>query len=103
MFKLPDFLSKATGAANFADPLKNGGLPTLGDAMQGIGHSMMTHYRGDPQGQSTMPLNIPPMPMMPTFGAEPPPVPLGQVQLPQKIGGQLPWGGLPLSSVLKLF
>lgn len=40
--QLPDWLSKMTGAAPFAAP---GGKPNFGDGLQGIGHSMMNHYR----------------------------------------------------------
>lgn len=39
---LPGWLSKITNAGAFAAP---GGQPNFGDALQGIGNSMMTHYR----------------------------------------------------------
>lgn len=42
---LPDFLSKLTGAQAFANNPANGFKPTFGDGLQGIGHSMMEHYR----------------------------------------------------------
>lgn len=43
--QLPDWLIKATGAQQFANNPANGFVPTLGDAFQGIGHSMAEHYR----------------------------------------------------------
>ena len=45
--QLPDWLIKATGAAQFANNPNNGFQPTIGDALQGIGHSMMENYRRD--------------------------------------------------------
>jgi len=46
--QLPSWLIDATGAQPFANNPANNFQPTLGDAMQGIGHSMMSHYRRDP-------------------------------------------------------
>jgi hypothetical protein len=48
--ELPSWLMNATGAGAFANNPANGFKATLGDAMQGIGHSMMEHYR---HGQGT--------------------------------------------------
>lgn len=44
-------LSRMTNGHNFADPMRNGGAPTFGDHLQGIGNSMMANYRGEaPKG-----------------------------------------------------
>jgi hypothetical protein len=45
---IPSWLAGMTNAAAFADPLKNMGAPTFGDALQGIGDSMKSHYLGVP-------------------------------------------------------
>jgi hypothetical protein len=42
---IPTWLSKMTGAEAFATNPNNMFQPTLGDALQGIGHSMAEHYR----------------------------------------------------------
>lgn len=51
--QLPQWLIHATGAQSFANNPLNGFTPTIGDALQGIGHSMMEHYRrGHADGQA---------------------------------------------------
>lgn len=44
--QVPNWLAALTGARQFANNPANNYNPTLGDAFQGIGHSMMQHYRG---------------------------------------------------------
>ena len=43
---LPSWITALTGADKFANNPENGFAPTWGDALQGIGHSLMQHYRG---------------------------------------------------------
>lgn len=58
---LPAWLIKATGANAFANNPANGFQPTLGDALQGVGHSMMEHYRrGTGQEVPQSPVNVDP-------------------------------------------
>ena len=45
--QLPSWLSALTGGNKFANNPANGFVPTFGDHLQGIGHSMMQHYRGE--------------------------------------------------------
>lgn len=52
--QLPSWLAGLTGAKEFANNPANGNVPTWGDAMQGIGHSMMENYRRTP-GQPAAP------------------------------------------------
>ena len=64
---IPAWFANMTGAQAFAQNPANGFQPTLGDAFQGIGHSMMEHYRrgegmGVPKPSGTpmsAPQNIP--------------------------------------------
>lgn len=49
---IPNWLSGATGANAFAANPANGYQPTVGDALQGIGHDMMQHYRAGPSNTS---------------------------------------------------
>lgn len=42
---LPPWLAQLTGAGAFANNPANGFAPTFGDGLQGIGHSLMEHYR----------------------------------------------------------
>lgn len=73
MFQLPQWLVAATGAQQFANNPANNFMPTAGDALQGIGHSMMEHYRRS-------------MDMPAPSGSQPPGVPGGappQVSMPQ--------------------
>jgi hypothetical protein len=76
MFALPDWLIKATGAAQFANNPANGFKPTAGDALQGIGHSLMEHYRANaapqqPAAQPAAPIGHMPAPVPPA-GMPPP-------------------------------
>lgn len=92
---LPSWFAGMTNAASFADPTKNGGLPTLGDAMQGIGSSMKNHYLYG-QGQAPaagQPQPVPmsafaPAPAAPNFN------PRAPLDVPSWAGGQAPWGSL---------
>lgn len=106
--QLPNWLSGMTGAAKFAAP---GGKPNFGDAFQGIGHSMMNHYRHNFQGKPFPGQESPatkasidsilaglsgpaPQIQVPSLA---PQQPLGQVQLPpmgQPMGMQPNWGSL---------
>ncbi len=43
---IPNWLSALTGAKQFANNPRNNFQPTFGDGLQGIGHSMMQHHRG---------------------------------------------------------
>jgi hypothetical protein len=115
---LPAWFASLTNAANFADPTKNGGLPTFGDALQGIGSSMKQHYLQNfaPTGGALPPsgfgfLNpgqsgqLTP-PAAPAFPAVPAHLIAPQTQ--QSIdsmaaGQQKPWGSGPLpTEILKL-
>lgn len=86
---IPSWLVNAAGAMQFANNPANGFQPTMGDVAQGIGHSMMEHYRaggmappatGAPAAPA--PSLIPQQAIAP-MSLEAPAVPLGQVQLPQ--------------------
>lgn len=53
--QVPSWLTQASGAQAFANNPANGFQPTMGDVAQGIGHSMMQHYRradGQPEAQA---------------------------------------------------
>lgn len=82
---IPGWLVQASGAMKFANNPANGFAPTMGDVMQGIGHSLAEHYRN---GQGVAPGAAPaPAPAAPSLApspvtAAPPVVPVGQVQLP---------------------
>lgn len=43
---MPSWLTALTGGQQFANNPANNFQATLGDGLQGIGHSMMQHYRG---------------------------------------------------------
>lgn len=80
---LPAWLVQATGAMKFATNPASPGVPTMGDALQGIGHSMANHYRRN-QGQAQAPGAAPaPAPAAAPMGMDPmnmrPPVPLDQI------------------------
>lgn len=101
---LPNWLVQATGAMKFANNPANGFQPTMGDAMQGIGHSMMNHYRN---GQGTPPAGGAPQPApppAPMFAAglinpSAPPVPVDQLQLPQVSFNRSPIDGLSSKTI----
>jgi len=46
MMNMPSWLTALTGGQQFANNPANGFRATFGDGLQGIGHSMMEHYRG---------------------------------------------------------
>lgn len=52
---IPSWLANLTGANAFANNPANGFQPTFGDALQGIGHDMMQHYRGPQQSAGAVP------------------------------------------------
>jgi hypothetical protein len=59
---LPAWLVQATGAMKFATNPASPGVPTFGDALQGIGHSMAEHYRrgqAQPQAPGAAPAPAP--------------------------------------------
>lgn len=89
---IPSWLIALTNAGKFAEP---GGQPNLGDAMQGIGHSMMQHYRGAPMSGGQLPMVPPQGDVIANIlakGAQPGPQVLpGMPQLP----GPSPVGGSP--------
>lgn len=77
---LPDWLIKATGAMKFANNPANNFQPTIGDALQGIGHSMMTHYRRGQEGQAGSAAQqpaVPAVPAVPPVQIAAPPSPFG--------------------------
>lgn len=91
---VPGWLAGMTNAAKFADPLKNGGAPTMGDALQGIGSSMKNHYL---YGQGSAPA-IPGQAPQPAAAPAPAPAPIpmaafAQPQAPAPAG--MPWGTFP--------
>lgn len=55
---IPPWLAALTGAGQFANNPANNFAPTFGDGLQGIGHSMMQHYRGQ-GGQPAQPAGAP--------------------------------------------
>jgi hypothetical protein len=56
---IPSWLASMTGAQAFANNPLNGFQPTMGDAMQGIGHSLAEHYRQG--GLAPAPAGTPPI------------------------------------------
>lgn len=87
---IPPWLAKATGANPFAMNPANGFNPTVGDAMQGIGHSMMEHYRRNSAPQ-TPAAGGGGNPMLGILGGMIPPMGILGNQLMQGMGG----GGAP--------
>lgn len=83
---IPQWLAALTGANAFAKGTPGGG-PSIGDAFQGIGHSMMEHYRGTPGSLQSTPAA--PAPALPK-----PPVPM-QV-MPGGNAGAIP--GAPIAT-----
>ena len=125
---IPSWLSNITGAMQFANNPANNFQPTVGDAFQGIGHSMMEHFRagqgqpasapaapmigqqptvGQLAGQATAPPAAARPPMAPPINFIPPDLqslimrnsPLPQVNQPAPLAGQ----GLPLDQIARLF
>jgi len=88
---IPSWLAALTGAQRFANNPANGFAPTLGDALQGIGSSMMQHYRGQagaPEANLTTPslgaTRVPESsPVMPQAFA-----PIGQASSPTAVAPQ---------------
>lgn len=116
---IPQWLIDMTGAMQFANNPANGFQPTMGDALQGIGHSMMEHYRqqlgnrvqgaqgmpgppGSPGALSLMPPS-PPAPMQLPPGATPPIVPQ-QVNLPAPLKfDPIQPPAVPMSAIAQMF
>lgn len=100
---IPNWLVQASGAMKFATNPASPGVPTMGDVMQGIGHSMANHYRngqGVAPGAAPAPAPQPmlaPAPLMQPNAGEP--VPVGQVQLPPVQFNRSPIEGLSTKTI----
>lgn len=83
---IPNWLSSLTGAQAFANNAANGFQPTIGDALQGIGHSMMEYQRahtipgyGVPKTDSIVQPGVNAPPTVPLVAPAPVvPAPIGQ-------------------------
>lgn len=102
---LPDWFSKITNAAAFANNPANGFQPTLGDAMQGIGNSMMEHYRRNLQPSGTGTPGVPGggPPAAPAQSLVPVQKPVGELTMPQINPQPMPsfTSGINIADMLK--
>lgn len=93
--QIPAWLAALTNANKFANNPANSFQPTLGDALQGIGSSMMQHYRGQPNPGAGM---LRADAVAPTAPLPPPQaLPLAQIigaQQQLQLGASTNWGSL---------